>query len=233
MNSLIPIEEAIYYLEETLRESSQLRRCYTPKATIFQNWLIGVNNTLTIIFGANSLQNTSFCGLDFGEKDEDESAYRMKMFNGIRMALSSIREYIVEFKRQVSKNSFSRDCFVAMWFDPCMEERYHIGIYRPLKDLAFNPIRVDKMEHNERIDQKIFDEIRRSRFVEADFTGHRAGVYYESGFASGLGLPVIHTCHKSDFGKRHFDVLTINTIVYETAEELAEKLSDRVRETII
>ena len=74
MNSLIPIEEAIYYLEETLRESSQLRRCYTPKATIFQNWLIGVNNALTIIFGANSLQNTSFCGLDFGEKDEDESA---------------------------------------------------------------------------------------------------------------------------------------------------------------
>ena len=55
MNSLIPIEEAIYYLEETLRESSQLRRCYTPKATIFQNWLIGVNNTLTIIFGAATL----------------------------------------------------------------------------------------------------------------------------------------------------------------------------------
>ena len=136
MNSLIPIEEAIYYLEETLRESSQLRRCYTPKATIFQNWLIGVNNTLTIIFGANSLQNTSFCGLDFGEKDEDESAYRMKMFNGIRMALSSIREYIVELKRQVSKNSFSRDCFVAMWFDPCMEERYHIGIAcRKMKEI--------------------------------------------------------------------------------------------------
>ena len=29
-----------------------------------------------------------------------------------------------------------------------------------------------------------------------DLTGYRGGVYFEAGFASGLGLPVIYTCRK-------------------------------------
>ena len=78
----------------------------------------------------------------------------------------------------------------------------------------------------------IFDCIRRSRFVVSDITGQRGGVYYEAGFASGLGLPVIQSCKKDDFSKRHFDVLTINTIVYDAPSELAEQLVSRVRGTI-
>ena len=66
----------------------------------------------------------------------------------------------------------------------------------------------------------------------ADFTGNRAGVYYESGFSSGLGLPVIHTCRRDFFVKRHFDIHTINTIVYDTVEDLAVGLRRRVMETI-
>ncbi len=34
------------------------------------------------------------------------------------------------------------------------------------------------------------------RFMIADFTGHRGGVYFEAGFAHGLGIPVIWTCRE-------------------------------------
>ena len=42
-------------------------------------------------------------------------------------------------------------------------------------------------------------QIRKSKFLIADFTGQRGGVYYEAGFAYGLGLPVIWTCRKDWF----------------------------------
>ena len=150
----------------------------------------------------------------------------------IAFSTGLLRDCVRNLKRAISVNSFSRDCFVAMWFNPSMEDVYQCGIYKPLKELGFNPIRVDKVENNDRIDHVIFDLIRRSRFVVADFTENRAGVYYESGFASGLGLPVIHTCRRADFEKRHFDVHTINTIVYDTVATLADGLRRRVMETI-
>jgi len=194
--------------------------------------MVRVNNVLTMIFGATSIQNTEFCQIDFGGQDADEDVVRDKFFVGVRKTLLSIRESVVELKRQVAINAFSRNCFVAMWFDASLEETYQVGIYTPLKNLGYNPIRIDKKEHNDRIDQQIFDEIRKSRFVVSDITGHRGGVYYEAGFASGLGLPVIQTCKEADFNNRHFDVFTINTIVYNTNEELAARLRQRVMETI-
>ncbi len=41
---------------------------------------------------------------------------------------------------------------------------------------------------------RILARIRESRFVIADLTHNRGGVYYEAGFAEGLGIPVIYTC---------------------------------------
>jgi nucleoside 2-deoxyribosyltransferase len=52
-------------------------------------------------------------------------------------------------------------------------------------------IRVDREHFGDRIDDRIIAEIRRCRFIVADFTGQRGGVYFEAGFALGLGKPVI------------------------------------------
>ena len=46
-------------------------------------------------------------------------------------------------------------------------------------------VRIDRLEHNRKIDDEIIAEIRRSRYLVADFTGNRAGVYFEAGFALG------------------------------------------------
>lgn len=129
-------------------------------------------------------------------------------------------------------NSLSKMCFVAMWFDPTMDDIYNYGINKTITDLGYEVVRVDKKQHNERIDAKIFELISQSRFLVADFTGNRSGVYYEAGFAHGLGIPVVHTCRSDWFDQLHFDIKTINTIEYSESQGLAALLTERIVATI-
>ena len=136
------------------------------------------------------------------------------------------------------KDTGSSRAFVAMWFDPTMDDVWEGGIKPGIEDAGYGPVRIDKAEFNDRIDEEIIAEIRRSRFLVADFTqdGDRArgGVYYEAGFAHGLGLPVIFTCRKDviDDGLIHFDTRQYNHIAWETPEELRKRLAERIAATI-
>ena len=92
-------------------------------------------------------------------------------------------------------------CFVAMWFDPSMDDVYREAIAPAITDAGYKPERIDQREDLiDKIDDAIVAEIRRSRFLVADFThgkkGARGGVYYEAGFAHGLEKPVIFMCRK-------------------------------------
>ena len=137
--------------------------------------------------------------------------------------------------------------FVAMWFDPSMKEIWENGIQAGIEaeeeiGKLFKAVRIDDKEHNNDICDEIIAEIRQSRFVVADFTGDRGGVYYEAGFAAGLGIPVIYTVHKpwleeeDENGKRinklHFDTEHMNHIIYDDANDLKKKLINRIRATI-
>jgi len=118
--------------------------------------------------------------------------------------------------------------FVAMCFDGSMKPTFEDAIKPAIQDGGFRPHRVDSWEYPGRIDDEIIAQIRKSRFVVADFTAHRGGVYYEAGFAHGLGLPVFFTCHKDDFDQRHFDIWQFNTIVWEDPEDLRKRLALRI-----
>jgi nucleoside 2-deoxyribosyltransferase len=89
-------------------------------------------------------------------------------------------------------------------------------------------LRIDQKEHANKICDEIIAEIRRSRFVVADYTGHRGGVYYEAGFATGRGLHVILTCRKNDMDKLHFDIRQYNCIDWQSPEQLAQRLQVRI-----
>ncbi|MCF6328148.1 MAG: hypothetical protein L3J21_12820, partial [Devosiaceae bacterium] len=86
-------------------------------------------------------------------------------------------------------NTNSAQCFVAMWFNDSMKDVYENSLMPAIKDCGYDPVRVDGIEHNGKIDDRIIAEIRRSRFIVADFTSEkdkpRGGVYYEAGFAHG------------------------------------------------
>ena len=129
-------------------------------------------------------------------------------------------------------NAESSKGFVAMWFNPSTDEAWEEGIKRGIEDAGYEAVRIDRKEHNNKIDDEIIAEIRRSRFVVADFTqgedGARGGVYYEAGFAHGLGIEVIFTCREDALQNVHFDTRQYNHIVWETPEELRHRLAKRI-----
>jgi nucleoside 2-deoxyribosyltransferase len=123
-----------------------------------------------------------------------------------------------------SHRAKSSQGFVAMWFATEMKPIYDDGLSIGIGNAGYKSMRVDQKEHANKID----DEIRRSAFVVADFTGHRGGVYFEAGFAMGLGLPVIWTCRKDHISDLHFDIRQYNCIDWSEADELATRLQQRV-----
>ncbi len=122
--------------------------------------------------------------------------------------------------------------FVAMWFSDKLTGVFENGIKPAIEGPGFQAVRVDALHHNDKIDDRIIAEIRESRFLVADFTGQRGGVYFEAGYAMGLGLPVIWLCREDDIGTVHFDTRQYNHIVWKESDDLREKLSLRIRATV-
>ncbi|MDE0385733.1 MAG: hypothetical protein OXI22_17755 [Defluviicoccus sp.] len=126
----------------------------------------------------------------------------------------------------------SSRAFIAMWFDDSTSEAWEQGIAPAVRGTGYDPVRIDRKEHVNKIDDEIVAEIRRARFVVADFTqgddGARGGVYYEAGFAHGLGIPVIFSCRKDALKKVHFDTRQYNHIVWETPADLRDQLAKRI-----
>jgi nucleoside 2-deoxyribosyltransferase len=128
---------------------------------------------------------------------------------------------------------FPGRCFVAMWFSDQTRDAYERGIEPAISDAGFKSIRIDRKEHNNEIPDEIIAEIRNSEFMVADFTGQRAGVYYEAGFAMGLGRRVSWCCRKDEIGNLHFDTNHKNHIDWQTPQELRDRLYTRIRMTIL
>ncbi|RYH29211.1 MAG: hypothetical protein EON54_22695 [Alcaligenaceae bacterium] len=122
----------------------------------------------------------------------------------------------------------SRTAFIAMWFDPQMDDARNIGLIPAIAAAGYTPIIVNSVEYINKIDDEIVAQIRRSRFLVADFTGHRGGVYFEAGFAMGLGLPVFWTCREDALPDLHFDIRQYNCIVWQDPAELALRLQRRI-----
>ena len=117
-----------------------------------------------------------------------------------------------------------------MWFDDQMKKIYDETIALGIIDAGYHPHRVDQREYNDKIDDEIIVQIRRSRFIVADFTGHRGGVYYEAGFAKGFGLEVIMTCRKDHMENLHFDIRQYNCIEWEQDKlgDFRKKIKNRI-----
>ena len=133
---------------------------------------------------------------------------------------------------ELIKNVDSSQAFVAMWFHDSMNEAYEKGFEAAVEVAGFKPLRIDRKDFLNKIEDEIIAEIRRSRFLIADFTqgedGARGGVYFEAGFAKGLGIDVIFTCRKDLDDKLHFDTSHYNHIMWETPEDLYKKLKNRI-----
>jgi hypothetical protein len=126
----------------------------------------------------------------------------------------------------------NKQVFVAMSFDKSLDAAWTDGLKLGIEDCGYVALRVDAKEHNEKICDVIVAEIRKSKFLVADFSLHRNGVYFEAGMMMGLGRPVIFTCRKEDLPNAHFDTRQYNHIEWETPAELHERLKRRIQATI-
>jgi hypothetical protein len=122
--------------------------------------------------------------------------------------------------------------FVAMRFSDELRNVYAEGIQPALHSTGFRSIRLDLIEHNGKIDDRIIADIRKSLLVIADFTGQGQNVYFEAGLALGLGRHVIWTCRESDFDQVHFDTRQYNHVVWSDAADLKTRLQNRIEATI-
>ncbi len=129
-------------------------------------------------------------------------------------------------------NSVSSQGFVAMSFDPGLVAAWTNGFDPAIRAAGYAPLRIDTKEYIGGISDEIMAEIRRSRFVVADYTQQKNGVYFEAGFALGLGLTVIPTCRADEVDQLHFDIRHLNTLTWTNPDDLALKLSQRIRGVI-
>jgi len=131
-------------------------------------------------------------------------------------------------------DAISTTGFCAMWFSPNVLQLWTDVIEPAIRSAGYDPLRMDKAEFNDRIDDEIMASIRSAKFVVSDFSGHRGGVYYEAGFAHGLGLPVIFMCRESDMKELHFDIRQYNCIEWSPykLEEARDRLKNRILATL-
>ena len=122
-------------------------------------------------------------------------------------------------------------CFVACAFGKeDVDEIYENAVLPVLKSMEIKPYRVDQIEHNDDIDNKIIELISKCDICIADLTYARPSVYYEAGYFTGLQKPVIFISRKDHFSpkiedvygnlKIHFDLQMKNIIQWSSTKRV-------------
>lgn len=127
------------------------------------------------------------------------------------------------------QNSEGKIVLVAMSFAKGTENLRE-SIREGISKAGYIATFIDEVEHNEFITPELLSYIRKSRFVVVDLTHQNNGAYFEEGYAMGIGKPVIQLCQKDV--KLHFDIAQKNTIMWETEDEIPERLFNRIMATI-
>ncbi|MCA1810448.1 MAG: hypothetical protein LC623_00350 [Halobacteriales archaeon] len=124
--------------------------------------------------------------------------------------------------------------FVAMRFKPEFDDLYSLGLSAGVKAAGFEPIRVDRTTHVNRIDDQILLEIQRSRFVVVDTTEHNSNTLFEAGYALGLGKIVIWACRRGDETKLDFDFRQYNQMPWDGQDlpDFAARLSAAIEQLV-
>lgn len=135
-------------------------------------------------------------------------------------------------------------CFIASAFDyEDVDAVYRKAVQPVLREFRITPLRVDRVEHNEDIDDKIFSLLDSADICIADLTYARPSVYYEAGYAFGQGKPVIYIVRDDHFRARpddphgnqrvHFDLQMKNIISWKAPDDrFRQRLKKRVKHVV-
>jgi hypothetical protein len=103
--------------------------------------------------------------------------------------------------------------FIACRFgDSEIDDLFQNYLVPACNRMGYSPIRIDMSEPTQTIADGILESITNAACVIADLTHARPSVYFEVGYAHGLGVPLLLTCRKDHYlGKTddqrvHFDL---------------------------
>ena len=104
----------------------------------------------------------------------------------------------------------------------------YAAIQRVCHDLDYEAKRVDEANLFKRIVPEITRQVRQSAFVVADVTEQKANVFYELGFADGIGKEVILVAQKgSDLP---FDINDVPVLFWESFTDFEKEFRKRVEQ---
>lgn len=117
--------------------------------------------------------------------------------------------------------------FIVMPFKKEFDDLYKV--YKTVcNDFGFDAVRTDKVISLEKILPRILNGIRHSAFVIADVTETSPNVFYEIGFAEGLGRPIIATAKVGT--KLPFDIADTPVIFWDNLDDLKAILEPMINE---
>jgi hypothetical protein len=148
--------------------------------------------------------------------------------------LNSIKnwpEHATDIVALAEKVAESRSVLVVMSYADRPELKDVYGTFgRICTEFGYMCERVTEMNAGSRILPDILERIRRAAFTIVDLTDLRPNVFYELGYADGLGRKVIVTAKRGT--ELPFDVKDIPTILWEGQEDLGEDLRSRIRSVV-
>jgi len=199
----------------------------------FSNLCETPGDPITTDLPIHEMYHLFFLKVEDQERKSTQTSWWIRTLTDLGYIQLPTRQYYLTLEGWKRANDYakaqasSKTAFVAMSFaDELLLAREEIK--RAIESSGYVPMLIDTKEHNNQIVPEILYEIQKSRFVVADFTNQRGGVYYEAGYAEGLKIPVIALCRDDDFKNVHFDLKQKNTITWAKEEEIHDKLVRRI-----
>ena len=124
--------------------------------------------------------------------------------------------------------------FVAMRYsDTPNESKTYQAIVRACKHFHLEPSRVDEYVGSGHILLEVIDAIEDGEFLIFDLTEGRPNVYYELGYAHGVGNrpeDIILIAKKGT--KIHFDIMPLRILLYTSAAQLEKTLKAQLKKLV-
>lgn len=103
--------------------------------------------------------------------------------------------------------------FIAVDFDNSMDKTI-VAMEESISKCGFVPMSIKYKNYPETVMEKALGEIRKSKFVIVNITNLKPSVFYEAGFAKGIGKPIFYVCNakyrndkkKLEFYSKHYDI---------------------------
>jgi hypothetical protein len=145
------------------------------------------------------------------------------------MTPESVDNFAKEVVSLAERLIASKEVFIIMSF---AEKDHLLDAYDTFCQVCemnqFHGFKVDDhIDSNQRVMPTILDSIRHSAFIIADVSEPRPNVYYELGYAQGIGKSVITTAYAGT--QLPFDIFDVPTLYWNNQRTLRDELDKRIK----